>query len=316
MTKSYSLDLRRRVARFVEAGHSCHEAARHFEVSVAFVVRLMAAYRATGSLAAKPEGGWRYSKLDPHCEFLLRRVAEKGDITMPQLAAELAARGTKILPASIARWFIRQGYSYKKTLRASEQGRADVRQAREHWRTKRQPRMRQEPHRLVFLDETGTSTKMTRLRGRCPKGQRLYTRAPFGHWKTQTFVAGLRYHELCAPWVVDGPMTRQIFETYVETQLSPTLSHGDVVILDNLPAHKSEKAAQCLKQRGAWFLFLPPYSPDLNPIEQAFSQIKSHLRKAEARTLDALWRAIGDICDLVEPEACRNYFTAAGYGFV
>jgi transposase len=114
MTKSYSLDLRRRVARFVEAGHSCHAAARHFEVSVAFVVRLMAAYRATGSLAAKPEGGWRYSKLDPHREFLLQRVAEKGDITMPQLAAELAARGTKILPASIARWFIRQGYRFKK----------------------------------------------------------------------------------------------------------------------------------------------------------------------------------------------------------
>jgi transposase len=316
MTKSYSLDLRRRVARFVEAGHSCHEAARHFEVSVAFVVRLMAAYRATGSLAAKPEGGWRYSKLDPHREFLLQRVDEKGDITMPQLAAELAARGTKVLPASIARWFIRQGYSFKKTLRASEQGRSDVRQAREHWRTKRQPRMRQEPQRLVFLDETGTSTKMTRLRGRCPKGQRLYAKAPFGHWKTQTFVAGLRYHELCAPWVIDGPMTRQIFETYVETQLAPTLSQGDVVILDNLPAHKSEKAAQCLKQKGAWFLFLPPYSPDLNPIEQVFSQMKSHLRKAEARTLDALWHAIGDICDLVEPEACRNYFSAAGYGFV
>ena len=114
MTKSYSLDLRRRVARFVEADHSCHEAARHFEVSVAFVVRLMAAYRATGSLAPKPEGGWRYSKLDPHRELLIRRVAEKGDLTMPQLAAELAALGTKVTPASISRWFIRQGYSFKK----------------------------------------------------------------------------------------------------------------------------------------------------------------------------------------------------------
>jgi transposase len=165
MTKSSSLDLRQRVARFVEAGHSCHEAARHFEVSVAFVVRLMAACHTTGSLAAKPEGGWRYSKLDPHREFLIRRVAEKGDVTMPQLAAELATLGTKIRPASISRWFIRQGYSVKKTLRASEQGRSDVRQAREHWRTKRQPRMRKEPHRLVFLDETGTSTKMTRLSG-------------------------------------------------------------------------------------------------------------------------------------------------------
>ena len=111
-------------------------------------------------------------------------------------------------------------------------------------------------------------------------------------------------------------MNRETFDTYVETQLAPTLQQGDVVILDNLPAHKSEKAAQCLKQRGAWFLFLPPYSPDLSPIEQAFFQMKSHLRKAEARTLDALWRAIGDICDLVEPEVCRNYFAAAGYGFV
>jgi transposase len=114
MTKSYSLDLRRRVARFVEADHSCHEAARHFEVSVAFVVRLMAAYRATGSLAPKPEGGWRYSKLDPHREFLLQRVAEKGDITMPQLAAELLALGTKVTPASISHWFRRNGYRFKK----------------------------------------------------------------------------------------------------------------------------------------------------------------------------------------------------------
>ena len=114
MTKSYSLDLRERVVRFVEAGHSCHEAARHFDVSVAFVVRLMAAYRATGSLAPKPEGGRRYSKLDPHREFLIRRVAEKSDITRPQLAAELLALGTKVTPASISRWFIRQGYSFKK----------------------------------------------------------------------------------------------------------------------------------------------------------------------------------------------------------
>ena len=176
--------------------------------------------------------------------------------------------------------------------------------------------MCQEPHRLVFLDETGTSTKMTRLRGRCPKGQRLYAKAPFGHWLTQTFVAGLRYCGLTAPWVIDGPMTRQIFETYVETQLAPTLSKGDVVILDNLAVHKSEKAAQCLKQRGAWFLFLPAYSPDMNPIEQAFAKIKSHLRKAEARTFDALWRALGDICNLFEPHECWNYLRAAGYASV
>src|SRR5688572_1230932 len=128
MTKSYSLDLRRRVARFVEAGHSCHAAARHFEVSVAFVVRLMATYRATGSLAPKPEGGWRYSKLDAHRDFLVRRVAEKNDVTMPQLAAELDTLGTRITPVAISRWFLRHGYRFKKTLRASEQERADIRQ--------------------------------------------------------------------------------------------------------------------------------------------------------------------------------------------
>jgi transposase len=128
MTKSYSLDLRRRVARFVEAGHSCHATAWRFDVSVAFVVRLMAAYRATGSLAAEPEGGWRYSKLDPHREFLVERVTEKGDITMPQLAAELLALGTKITPVSISRWFIRNGYSVKKARMAKLTGRPAVRE--------------------------------------------------------------------------------------------------------------------------------------------------------------------------------------------
>src|SRR4051794_31983632 len=128
MTKSYSLDLRQRVARFVEAGHSCHAAARHFEVSVAFVVRLMAAYRANRSLAPQPEGGWRYSKLDPHRDFLIRRVSEKDDLTMPQLAADLAALGTKVTPASISHWFIRQGYSFKKTRTAKLAGRPAVRE--------------------------------------------------------------------------------------------------------------------------------------------------------------------------------------------
>lgn len=114
MTKAYSLDLRRRVVRFVAGGHSRHEAAAHFEVSVAFVVKLVAAWRATGSYAAKPEGGWRYSKLDPHRAYLLRRISEKPDITMPELASELASKGVKVAPASLSRWYRRNGYRYKK----------------------------------------------------------------------------------------------------------------------------------------------------------------------------------------------------------
>ncbi|WP_280952076.1 IS630 family transposase [Sinorhizobium sp. BJ1] len=314
MTKAYSLDLRERIARFVDGGRSRHAAAAHFGVSVSFVVKLMAAWRATGSLAAKPGGGWRYSKLDPHRDFLMRRVREKDDITMPELAAELAERGTVVAPSSISRWLIRNGYRFKKNAAgASEQDRPDIAKARDEWVAKRQPRMRREPHRLVFLDETGTTTKMTRLRGRCLKGQRLRSKAPFGHWKTQTFIAGLRCYGLTAPFVVDRPMNRRIFETYVETQLAPTLSPGDVVILDNLAAHKSPKAEAAIRARGAWMLFLPPYSPDLNPIEMAFAKLKAHLRARAIRTIDGLWQAIGDICSLFSTTECRNYFKAAGY---
>lgn len=148
---------------------------------------------------------------------------------------------------------------------AAERGRAPIPEDRHEWRSKRQPLMRAACHRLVFLDETAVTTKMTRLRGRSRKGKRLHAKAPFGHWGTQTFIAGLRCDRLSAPWVIDRAMNRAAFETYVETQLAPTLNKGDVVILDNLSVHKSPKAAACLKQRGAWFLFLPPYSPDLNP---------------------------------------------------
>jgi transposase len=173
--------------------------------------------------------------------------------------------------------------------------------------------MRQEPHRLVFVDETATTTKMTRLRGRARCGQRLRARAPFGHWGTQTFIAALRHDRLSAPWLIDAPMNRAIFETWVETQLAPTLEPGDVVILDNLSSHKSEKAKAILKEHGAWFLFLPPYSPDLNPIEMVFSKLKAHLRATKARNIDALWRAIGNICDLYTPQECWNYLKQAGY---
>lgn len=198
---------------------------------------------------------------------------------------------------------------------ASERARAHIQAERHLWINYRQPRMRLEPHRLVFVDETSVNTKMVRLRGRCPRGERLHAQAPFGHWQTQTFIAGLRCHGLTAPWVVDKAMDRQAFDVWIETQLAPTLSRGDVVILDNLAVHKSTNAAQCLKQAGAWFLFLPPYSPDLNPIEMAFAKLKAHLRAAAARTFEQLWNAIGDICDLFTPKECWNYLNAAGYAY-
>ena len=317
MPKPYSLDLRERVVSYVEAGHSRRAAAAHFRVSPSFVINLMTAFRQRGAVTPKALGGWRHSKLDPHRVFILRRVAEKDDISMPELAGELrAASGVKADPASLSRWVIRNGLSFKKkAFRPANAIGSDVRQAREAWKAERQLKMQTEPHRLVFIDETGTNTKMTRARGRCERGERLRSKAPFGHWKTQTFVAGLRCGALAAPWVIDAPMDRTIFETYVRTQLVPTLQEGDIVILDNLPAHKSPAAEQAIRARGAWLMFLPPYSPDLNPIEMAFAKLKAHLRAMAMRTIDELWKAIGQICDLFTPEECANYFKAAGYGF-
>lgn len=196
---------------------------------------------------------------------------------------------------------------------AQERDRADIRASRHLWIHHRQPRMRVVPHRLVFIDETSIKTNLTRLRGRAPVGERLYGRAPFGKWRTQTFIAGLSCSELIAPWIIPGAMNGAAFETYIETQLAPCLEPGTVVVLDNLSTHKSPRAAEMLRNRQCWFLFLPPYSPDLNPIEQAFSKLKAHLRRIGARTYENLINALGEICDLFSPAECRNFFEAAGY---
>jgi transposase len=196
---------------------------------------------------------------------------------------------------------------------AQERERATIRDARRDWTRRRQPRMRREPHRLVFLDETSVKTNLTRLRGRAPVGVRLRGAAPFGKWRTQTFIAGLTCDGLIAPWVIEGAMNAAAFETYVRTQFVPELAPGTVVILDNLSTHKTPRAATALRDRGCWFLFLPPYSPDLNPIEMAFSKLKAHLRRIGARTYDQLIEALGGICGLFSADECWNYLKAAGY---
>jgi transposase len=155
---------------------------------------------------------------------------------------------------------------------------------------------------------------MTRLYGRARRGSRLFAKAPFGHWKTTTFVAALRRDGLGAPMVLDGPMTGQAFLAYVEQVLIPTLNPGDIVVLDNLPAHKIAAVRAAIEANGAQFFLLPPYSPDMNPIEMAFAKLKTMLRQAPERTRDGLWRRIGALLDQFTPEECTNYFQAAGYG--
>ena len=179
--------------------------------------------------------------------------------------------------------------------------------------------------RIGLIDETSLKTNMAKTTGWAPCGVRLVDHAPFGHWQTQTFIAALRHDRLDAPWMIGGAMNREFFDLYVETQPALTLHKGDVVrrglepvaahasLLDNLATHRSPKAAAILNDIGAWFLFLPPYSPDLNPIEMAFAKLKALIRKAAARTYDQLWKAVGHVCDLFTEEECYNFFKAAGY---
>lgn len=199
----------------------------------------------------------------------------------------------------------------KKSLHAAEQERADVRAARANWKQE-QPQL--EAAKLVFIDETWASTNMTRLRGRSPRGQRLVAKVPHGHWKITTFVAGLRYDGMTAPFVVDAPMNGDIFVAYLEQCLAPTLAPDEIVVMDNLPAHKVADARAKIEATGATLRLLPPYSPDLNPIEQSFAKLKAHLRKAGERSIPALWDRIGTVLHTFTPAECNNYFTHAGYG--
>ena len=198
----------------------------------------------------------------------------------------------------------------KKTAHASEQQRPDVKARRCAWF---EGQLDLDPEKLIFIDETAASTKMARLRGRAKRGQRCRASIPHGHCKTTTFTAGLRLSGLVVPMLLDGPMTGVAFLAYAEQVLAPDLCPGDIVIMDNLPAHKITGVRAAIENTGARLLLLPPYSPDFNPIEMAFSKLKALLRKAAARSIDELWSVVADCLASFKPAECRNYFIAAGY---
>ena len=198
----------------------------------------------------------------------------------------------------------------KKSLRAAEQDRPDVAKARAEWR-ENQPAL--DPGKLIFLDETWTKTNMVRPYGWAEVGRRLVDAVPHGHWKTSTFIAGLRQEALIAPCVFNGAINGELFLAYIEQVLVPTLSPGDIVIMDNLASHKVTGIRQAIQAVGASLLYLPPYSPDLNPIEQAFAKLKALLRAKALRTVEALWNALGDLVTCFSPAECANYLRHAGY---
>jgi transposase len=202
------------------------------------------------------------------------------------------------------------GSRAKKTAHASEQDRPDVLTRRQAW-FDAQPDL--DPERLVFIDETWAKTNMARTHGRARRGTRLRVGVPHGHWKTTTVVAALSLRGMIAPFVLSGPINRDAFEAYVERVLVPELRPGDIVVMDNLSSHKGPRVRSMIEAAGARLLFLPPYSPDFNPIENAFAKLKALLRKAAERTVAGLWTAVGRIVDTFSPAECSNYFAAAGY---
>ena len=201
-------------------------------------------------------------------------------------------------------------HAKKKTAHAAEQDRPDILKRRWDWF---EGQLDLDPARLVFFDETWASTAMTRTRGRILAGERLRAGVPYSHWKTTTFIAGLRITGMVAPLVLDGPINRRAFEAYIAQFLVPELRPGDIVIMDNLSSHKGPAVRAMIEAVGATLLYLPPYSPDFNPIENAFAKLKALLRKAAERTVEGLWNAIGTLVDTFTPSECQNYFAAAGY---
>jgi transposase len=196
---------------------------------------------------------------------------------------------------------------------ASEQLRPKVARFRARWRAHQH---RLDPKRLIFIDETWVKTNMTRTCGWSPQGKRLIAHVPHGHWKTLTFLAGLRHDGIIAPFVLDGPINGEAFTAWVRHCLVPALAPGDVVIADNLGSHKGLPARQLIRSTGAHLLFLPPYSPDLNPIEMMFAKLKTLTRKADERTIGATWRRVGKLLDTFNPKECAAYLRHAGYASI
>jgi transposase len=303
----YSMDLRERVARAWDASGDADEVAATFGVSRAWVHRLIQRRRETGSLAPRKQTKFRARVLAGQEARLAALITARPDATLAELRDALpttAALSTLWLEIDRLR------VTFKKKVHADEQRRPDVAAARRRW-TETLPL--HDATRYVFVDESGVATDLLRRYARSLRGTRIADHTPCSHWETHTVVAALRPTELTATAVFDGPMDSATFRAYVEQVLVPTLRPGDVVVLDNLAAHTQPEVRVAIEQAGALLRFLPPYSPDFNPIEQAFAKLKAFFRAARPRPFDHVCELMAAALALFMPDECAHYVRHCGY---
>ena len=308
-----SMDIREKVVKAIEDGMSRRQAAARFDIGPATAVRWAKRIETTGEVAPLKMGGDRRSqRIEAHADSILAHIEKKPDMTIMELREKIKERhGVGFGYGTVWRFLARHRITRKKkTGHASEQEREDVAAAREAWF---EGQLDLDPLKLVFIDETAISTNMARRFGWAPQGQRCRASVPFGHWRTKTLIAALRFDRVDAPMTIDGALDGASFLAYVEQVLAPTLSAGEVVVMDNVAIHKVAGVQEAIKARGASVLHLPRYSPDFNPIEKPFSKIKSILERIAARTVDALQAAVGEALRSFTPNECMNYFASSGY---
>lgn len=300
----YSQDLRKRILDTVQRGDgSLRQIARRFLVSVSFVTRLLRTHRSTGSLEPKPHGGGNPAALGPEdLERLRELIRQQPDATLEECRQRLGASCSTM---TISRALRKLGLPRKKKVpRAQEQDRPEVQEQRREFR---EELAGLDPRRLIFIDECGANTAMTRSHGRAPVGQRVYASTP-GRWESITLTCGLRLSGVTAPLAFLGATNTGIFEAYVEEVLVPELKTGDVVIWDNLKPHQSEEAVEAVERAGARVVPLPPWSPDLTPIEEMISKVKEAMRSAAGRTTEAVYAAFASALQDVTPEDIGGWF--------
>ena len=307
--RPFSDDLRARIHEACLSGESTSEVAERFDVSPAFVRRLKQRFRQTGSLAPRPGGRGPVLKLAARLDELRQAVQERPDATPAEHRQRLRLPVSRV---TVWRMLRRLGLTRKKkSTHAAERERPDVVQARREWPEKLAG---VDPDDLVFLDETGAATTLQRTHGYGPKGERVVATVALGGWQRVTFVGALTNTGLVAPWALEGAMTGAWFLAYVEQGLVPTLRPGQVVVMDNLPCHKVAGIAEALHGAGCRLVYLPPYSPDLNPIENAFAKLKAGLHTWAARTVQGIYAGLRRLLPRFSPTECGNYFRHCGYG--